>query len=555
MTTAIHTYAAYIGATPLSVRADSGGSITLDASRAPHVQGDLVIARPSAATLAALDPRSSIVPRVVVTASAGIPRTFDLHVRDLGITHLGALVSLTLASDEGLLEDYAPLEDDRTPRQHEASLRAVVGYVLNKAIPGATLEASPANDANVTAYWAVTNLLANPTVEAALAPWTNGGNCSLFHASVGRTGTTSCGFNSSAAGLLAVMPHALNSGPNVTPGKSYVLAAHAQQYQASPSRSIRAGIRWLNAANMPVGPDVEGAWVPMTSTDWTARPYVIATAPPGASKAETFWRVTGTTAAGQIGYVDDAMFYEGNELIPAFNGSTVASSTYTYGWAGTAHASASTRTPVLERSPDALIWRAGQTAMAFLHSLIQANGLRLVCDEQRKWTLRGELYQAPGALTLRHAVNVIDADEKISRGAGFWYDARVTRYKWVDLDGIPQERVDAYALTTPYTRLTLVDVDAAYPGPGRSEYAVRRAQGVGREVTVETVSDWTARAEQPASILLDGAPLQAANTQSVTFDFTTDRMTISARTVEIGARSINALTGTINALTGTINNL
>ena len=152
-------------------------------------------------------------------------------------------------------------------------------------------------------------------------------------------------------------------------------------------------------------------------------------------------------------------------------------------------------------------------------------------------------------------MNLISAEEAISRDGGFWFDARATRYRWTDDAGVQQERVDAYALTPNYTCMSTVDVDAVYPGPGRSEYAVRRAQGVGREVTVSTVPQWAVAAESPLQLLLDDTPPQVANVRAVTFDLDNDEMTITARTVDTPVGAINLLTGIINALPGTINAL
>ncbi len=104
------------------------------------------------------------------------------------------------------------------------------------------------------------------------------------------------------------------------------------------------------------------------------------------------------------------MWHEGREVVPYFDGATAAGSGYTYEWQDAAHASASSRLPVTERAPELFEWRAGVSAIDFLAPLVQANGFRLVCDEQRRWTLRGVNYIAPGsAVALRYGVNIIDA--------------------------------------------------------------------------------------------------------------------------------------------------
>jgi len=140
------------GSSPVAL-AILDGSITLDEATAPHVQGSITIALPSATVLAALDPRTSPPPRISVIVTVTLPwstvtRAFDLTLRGRTVRHAEGAVVLSLSSDEGLLQDIAPLADDLNPYTYEASLRGVVGYVLGKI--GATLAATPATDADVT---------------------------------------------------------------------------------------------------------------------------------------------------------------------------------------------------------------------------------------------------------------------------------------------------------------------------------------------------------------------------------------------------------------------
>lgn len=332
MTVSRHTHVARVGDETISVR---GGSVTLDAGRVPHVQGDL---RAPIALLDELDPR--VTPRVVLTATARIGsqtqvRIFDLGVRRRPVEHGDGTMTLTLASDEALLDDFRPLSDDSGPAGY-ATIRGVVGYVLSVVLPGAVL-----------------------------AP---------------------------------------------------------------------------------------GADAPALRED---------------------------------------------------------------------------------AADDALVWRAGTSALDFLHPLVQAVGMRLVCDERRVWTLRTETYAGHGAvISIAYGIDMVDGGDTIDRDNALWFDAQVTRYRWTDAAGAQQEAVDSYALQTPYTRVNLVAINAPYPGPGRSAYAVRRAQQRGREVTATKVSDWTVAAEQPVIVYLPDTPVQVGSVQRVRFDLDRDEMTIDARTVD-----------------------
>lgn len=194
--------------------------------------------------------------------------------------------------------------------------------------------------------------------------------------------------------------------------------------------------------------------------------------------------------------------------------------------------------------------------MDFLHPLLQAVGLRLVCDEQRRWTLRNDEYRAAGAQAWRYGVNITAADEQLSRDDDSWFDAAVYSYEWTDDAGVPQSRTDAYSLIPSPSKVLRVELrDIPYPGPGRAEHMVQRAQGKGRSVTVSGIPTWTEETDQPLSILLDGTPIQTGISASVQFNFDDDTVTVSSRTTDTPAGAIDLLPGTINALTGTINSL
>lgn len=531
-----YTAVAVVGSDEYPVHISRSGRITLDESDAPHVQADIELSVADEATLTLLDPRLGA--RIQITADAQFPagsqhREFDLALRSRPVRHgRSASVSVKAASDEALLDDKRAPADDPTPRTHQASLRAVVDYVLNKVIPGAALEASPAGDADVTAYWSVTNVIPNPTGQVNASNWAAGTGASGIGAVTMSTPLPPIGNRAitwtAAAGDSNGVPTTTNTAYRVTPGKKYVFATYIAT--GTTPRNARAAIQWWgDSGNVIVKVD-NGANVLSDAVSFK-RIYVIAVAPPGAQYALPYINTQGNSA-GQSHFAALAMFYEGEELIPAFLGSTAPGGGYTYAWQGAAHASPSTRTPVVERPPEALIWRAGDSAIDFLHPLVQANGFRLVCDEARAWTLRDEQYNAGlDVLSIRDGVNLLNGEDVIDLDAGLWFDAQATIYQ--NPDRTVPDVVDYYEMTTPPVRVNRVVVNAAYPGPGRSEYAVRRAQGRGREVTATMVADWRTKAEQTAQIVLENAPLQIGETSRVTFDLGTDEMTVTTRTTDI----------------------
>ena len=184
---------------------------------------------------------------------------------------------------------------------------------------------------------------------------------------------------------------------------------------------------------------------------------------------------------------------------------------------------------------EALVIKPGQSAMDFLRPLVQAGGLRLVCDELRGWTLRDSSYVTGGSLPIAEAQNALSGSETINRDDDDWFDAAVTVYTWKDRDGVEQTRTDAFALRTPYRRARTFEKKTPYPGRGFSSYAVRRAQRRGREGTASTVADWRAHAEMPVVLTLDGMPTQTGKTGRVEFDLDRDEMTVTTRTIDTPA--------------------
>lgn len=551
MTTSTHTYAAVLAGTPDQALSVRGGRIRLDSGSAPHVTAQLEIAVPDEALLDELDSRE--LRRVVITADAVFPtktqtRTFDLGLRGRDGEQVDGYVTLDLASDEALLADHAPLATD-VSQQSETSLRDLVNYVLGKI--GATLEASPANDADVTAYWSVTNEIPDPNGTKTAYSATSTGASAL--ASVTFLGLPALRWTA-AAGTSAAYPGTWDGTAlkrvRVTPGRSYVASV---RLASSIARNATVGLQFRDETGAITVKTITGAAATTSSGAYTQL-SAVGIAPRGAAYVALVVTTTGNTA-GQFHYARRAMLYEGDRVVPDFDGGSTDDLAYTYDWAGDPDDSSSTRTPVVDRPLEALTWKAGISGLEFVHPLIQAAGFRLVCDEERKWTLRSSGYVAPGSVSFAEGVDLIDARNRLSRDDETWFDGQVTVYTSRDEFGNTIEAVDAYALTATPSKVIRVDVDAPYPGPGRSEYAVERAQGRGREVAATKVADWDARAEQPVIVTMSGAPDQVGLTESVEFDLSRDELTVTTRTADAVEGSIDLLGGMIDDLPGMIDAL
>lgn len=305
---------------PVTLRNDAG-SIALDVTRAPHVNASVVLTVNDWALLDELDPRQNR--RLVIDVwkdsalvaglrvPIGSPRTFDLGIREARPNREAGTVTLTLQSDEALAGDFAQLTEDMTPFTLASSLRAIVNYVLNKVIPGAALEAVPANDADMTPYWTVTNLLRNPAVVTNLNNWASGGGCTI--AFVAGTTSGEVGVNASAAtgAVFAVDPAKYNIP--ATPGTRYTF--ELMQRNVSGGGGGYASLRFLDSSNATIS-EVSGAVVQMATT--ANQVSVTAIAPPSAVKVAPIWRFNG--GSGRTYRLDEGLLHTSRFPVGYFSG-------------------------------------------------------------------------------------------------------------------------------------------------------------------------------------------------------------------------------------------
>lgn len=517
---------------PLSVKRDGAGKYGFDVSRWPHVTGTLSVSVTDPSLLEKLDPRKG--GRIRLTANRTTPsgtqsRTFDLGIRGMSPKRTTSDVALTLKSDEAKLEDYGPLTVDKGARASQSSLRGVVNYVLGKI--GAALEPG-ALDADVTAYWATTNVIYDSGCTNA-ANFTAAGNATTPARINAANPISAYGifWTAQAAGQTFMLPSAQR---NVRPGETWTWQALMRRNAGAGANGIlrayevsRTGAVLRTIETPPVALSDTAAWTPMTLTFTITHPEAVTVDVYASAIA---------IAAGD-GYAFAApMLHQAGERVPEFNGATAAGGGYTYAWTDPTkpNATPSTRTPVKERPPALFTWPPGVGGMSFVLPLVQASGFRLVCDEQRKWTLRDAAWSVPGALAFRYGVNLIDVTEEASREGDDWFDGAVFRYTWPDANGIQQTRDDAYALPGA-THIVLIELAAVYPGPGAAQYAVERARGKGRALVLTTVADLTAQPEQALSAVLPGTPVQVGIVERLEFDIATNRMTTTTRTTDTPA--------------------
>lgn len=536
MTVSEHVYTAVLsGVSPQTLRVhEDAGSIDFDVDRTPHVGGRLRLTGANEDLLAAIDARQSPPPRVVVDVTAEFPSgvqtsTFDLTVRGHDRDQDNGEPVLELASDEALLDDYRTLADDLTPLTHQDSLRDLVGYTIDKAIPGASLE--PGDDVAVPALSDADNVVRNPKVASDTVDWGITGSAAVNRETSGGPAGISATYYRAVptSGATGVAIHIDENTVAVRADTNYKLIAYVY---AQSTQSVTLDCWVIDANGTVIGSATPVSVVPAGS--WVKLVCPFYTRDTGA-KIRPRLSVDGAALALTVGFTAVRVSVDSGDPgdDEPFDGDTADTALYGHEWTNTPNASSSRRVALIDAAtPAALTWKAGDSALEFLAPIVQRFGLRLVCDETRAWTLRDAEHTVEGSVTIRYAVNMTRGSERVSRDDDIWCDACVVIYKWTDAAGVQRTRVDSYSMVGSPTKVRRITKDAPYPGPGFAQYVVERAQGRGRVVSAGMVANWGTRPEQLASIRLSGSPDQTGSVQRVSFDLSNDEMTVSARTTD-----------------------
>jgi hypothetical protein len=388
----------------------------------------------------------------------------------------------------------------------------VCNYVLEKI--GATLGAGDV-DADVTAYWALTNEVLNPRGRTNADHWRHGTGASGLTAITMSTPLPSIGDRAirwtTAAGDSNAIASPTNTTIPVTPGRSYVFAFEVAT--SGTPRFAQAVIQWWGAdGDVKLG--VTGGDEVASDSTAFRTVYVVAEAPAGAQYAYPYAH-TRSNAAGQNHFASCARFYEGSLLVPPFDGSMPDDTGYSYRYEGDPDASPSTRTPFVARDPDLFVWPAGVNAWEFLEALTSVAGLRLYCDEERNWHLinpedhyvGGLLSVAGWNATEGRDIISLDDEDVVCTGV-------VVRYRWRDAAGREREETDSAG--TP-GKVLVWEYDRPYPGPGAAAAILARRAGQGRVQEVIALANWNATPAMEVSVSLPGTVDQIGRLQTVTW--------------------------------------
>jgi len=513
-------------------------SVTLDEGWAPYAQASIVIKTPPPAVLARLS-NLSARPRVVltITSTPGGSRSFDLGVMARQVMLGAGTTGVSLASDEAILQDFAHtgLTPDLGTRPLQKSVRQVIQYVMSRALGVTSIVEE--SDFDFTTFYRTQNIWPfipqpdadkfMPGVNAIVQPPILGGS---FSVQPQQTST-----NDSYA----------NVQLSLSPGRTYTL-------------SLRIGLSIAQVGSLHA---YARRAVVLVTESGVERVIALTSAAPNQQGA-TYYRITFTmpsntgTAAirlysggtrqttgssnNTVSY-RDVLVIEGDGIAPDgtletyFDGSTSPTVAYTYSWDGDPGFSSSTRTPRLNRSPEILIWKPGQTAWDFLSPILESAGLRLWCDELRRWHLTTPSYTVAGTIRAHSGTNLYAGSDLMSRtaqqssGVPLYIDAVIIRYTWIDDLGNDRERYDV-ATTSGFSKPYLVErPETPFPGAGAATYLLRRYILRRRQLPVTAAIDLTATPGMGISIKTPDGTLLTGYLDAVTFDLGEDVMPLTAK--------------------------
>lgn len=521
------------GAAPLTI---SQGKLSLDKGRAPFGEADVTVPLVSTAILEALNPFQ--YPRVRLTCTAEQdPRVFNLVMRRRVVDHAARTVRLDLATDEAIAQAYSKLTDDAGAFSRQDSLRSIVNYVLGQAIPGAALQTTGAADRPFRVLTDATNLLTDPR-------FTRSANNGYGQANISTivdnswTGTENLWgihlYSPTSADAFVEMNNANGGMPyGMQAGRTYTFSA------SGVVRSVLGGTEQPNRSRrLVVVANVNGTFTDLASSQKVEN-VAFTGSEPGERQSVTFTLPTGTTQVflrlyhghtqGTITWrafrLSETDQYAGTHNIDYFDGFRPASSHYAYSWTGNADASPSRRVALFSRAPEVLSWRAGRSAWDFLSGIIDVAGLRLWCDEERRWWLvEPKEYKVPGRVSVR-VDNATEGTDTIDADGTDAPTGVVARFTWRDNDGESKTR-DDYAGAPG--RVLVAEFDRPYPGPGTAALLLTGLTNRGRTQAVTVNSMMGVTPAQEISISLPGTNDQLGQLQAVAWDLTEGLMDLES---------------------------
>lgn len=493
--------------------------VTLDEGNIPWGTARLTITTPTAAVVAKLQPGQPYV-----VAFGTYNWSWRMVVTRCAPTTSGT-VELDLATFDTRLLTYTPLAADRACWAKQFDVNAIWRYVV------ATVFGSPPGDdgrwdiqqtdADVPVtpfrtFQAATNLIPNGSFEYGIVGWTGARSNITQQALQPYVGTYS----------LRIVPNDASNDSfayttvSASPSSTYTIGGSI--YRTTQSSASGYARRIVVVATIGGVARVIAMSAGGANTSGRSYPTVTFTTPAVMDGNQLQIRLYNGTATGGSGvYWDGIYMYEGDGLdtdgstaIGYLDGDTVdGTNGYNYDWQGDPGNSSSTRTPIVNRDPETLTWKPGQSAYDFLEPILQALGLRTFSFAQTEsgryqdtgpriiqplfalttYEYSRRLYYSPlpdNQVALAADTNLYDLDVQSAIGATFpdgspmYADAVVLHYTWTDNLGAAREAWDTYSPGTSYVAPWTVEyTDTPFPGAGRAVNLYRRLAARRRLIT------------------------------------------------------------------------
>lgn len=168
------------------------------------------------------------------------------------------------------------------------------------------------------------------------------------------------------------------------------------------------------------------------------------------------------------------------------------------------------------------------TAWDFMETVATAAGLKIYCDEQRRWYLVDPA-AVSGDLNLNDADNITNFTKELSRN-GLWYNQAVIQYDTIS-DGVIWDNY--YASGTGAIRtLFMRKENIEFPGMGAAQSLVERSLTRGELYNVEAIANYDARPRQTLTVDITGEPVKTGIVQSISWALPSARMSVDIRDLQ-----------------------
>jgi hypothetical protein len=183
---------------------------------------------------------------------------------------------------------------------------------------------------------------------------------------------------------------------------------------------------------------------------------------------------------------------------------------------------------------DASVWEPGDDSWGYLQSLLDAAGLRLYCDEERRWYLTDN-YVTGNTQTVSYENDYLTMSQQTTLDGEF-YSAAVVKYSWTDDLNVQQVAYDTYSNPLyNYRKVKRVEYNRRYPGPGAAKAMVNRKNQKSVDRTFQIINDYRYTPGDAIDFSDDviyppvGSTTPTGSVVGVSWSLPGDRMTITAK--------------------------